>query len=343
MRERFAAWGRDGARIIVAPHGDVDGLSAGVLVVRVLERLGAVPIVELPGKGEHVHSASMRARLAGLRGDGLVVLDMGSRRGPIVEGLSTIVIDHHDAAEIPDNTLYVSGATLDPVPPTGLLAYELLAPLVPLDDIAWLAVMATIGDLGERHPFIADLAPIAARYKKTHFKEAIALINAARRSATYRAQLAWNVLASASGPVDIARGALPGVAELEACRAEVKAEVERVARVAPKLANDVAMIRFTSGAQVHPLIATRWAPRLAPKIVIAANDGYLPGRVNFAVRSASTIDLLAFLRGLGLGAVEGEFANGHPRATGGSIPPHEFARLLAALGHVDVARRSGDS
>ena len=85
--------------------------------------------------------------------------------------------------------------------------------------------------------------------------------------------------------------------------------------------------------RVRPLIATRWAPRLAPKIVIAANDGYLPGRVNFAVRSASRTDLLAFLRGLGLGVVEGEFANGHPRATGGSVPPHEFARLLTALGH----------
>ena len=55
------------------------------------------------------------------------------------------------------------------------------------------------------------------------------------------------------------------------------------------------------------------------------------GRVNFAVRSAAPIDLLAFLRGLGLGHVDGEFANGHPRATGGSIPPHEFARLLNAL------------
>lgn len=103
-------------------------------------------------------------------------------------------------------------------------------------------------------------------------------------------------------------------------------------RLPPRIAGDVAVIRFSSPAQIHPLIATRWAPRLAPKIVIAANDGYLPGRVNFAVRSASQVDLLALLRGLGLGRVEGEFANGHPRATGGSVPPHEFERVLAALG-----------
>lgn len=319
--------------MIVAPHGDVDGLSAGVLVVRALERLGASPIVELPGKGEHAHSAQMQARLRTLRGDALIVLDMGSRRGPIVQGVPTIVIDHHDASEIPDDVLYVSGAVLDPVPPTGLLAYDVLAPLVDLDDSAWLALLATVGDLGDAHPFRERLASIAARVKKTHVKETVALLNAARRSAHYRPQLAYDVLAAARGPDEIARGTLPGVSELAACRAEVKAEVERVAHVAPRVANDVALIRFSSAAQIHPLIATRWAPRLAPKIVIAANDGYLPGRINFAVRCARDVDLLAFLRALPLGSIEGEFANGHPRATGGSIPPSEFERLLVALGY----------
>ena len=53
--------------------------------------------------------------------------------------------------------------------------------------------------------------------------------------------------------------------------------------------------------------------------------------VNFAMRCVSPIDLLEFLRELGLGEVEGEFANGHPRATGGSVPPAEFDRFLHAL------------
>lgn len=331
-RARFVALGQRRSKVVVAPDRDVDGLASGVLVVRALERLGAEPIVMLPGKGEHVHSPTMRARLAQLPVDALVVLDMGSRRGPIVEGLPTIVIDHHDAREVPDGALFVSGAGYEPVAPTGLITYVLLADLVDLDDVAWLAVLATIGDLGEAHPFGQQLGAIAARHKKTHFKHAVALLNAARRSASYRPELAWDVLKAASGPADIARGLVPGVDELERCRAEVKAEVDRVARVAPQVRGDVALIRITSGAQIHPLLATRWVSRLAPKIVIVANDGYIPGRVNFAVRSASKIDLLAFLRGLGLGDVEGEFANGHPRATGGSIPPHELARLLAALG-----------
>jgi hypothetical protein len=319
-----------GARIAVAPHTDVDGLAAGVLAIETIRRLGGEPLVALPGKGEHVHTPSMRARLRELRPDGLIVLDMGSRSGIIVEGLPTIVLDHHDAREAPDRALFVSAAGYEPVVPTGLLAYYVLSALTDLDDFAWLAVLAAYGDLG--HPFASVLGPIAARYKMTHFKKAVALVNSARRAGSYQPDVALAALRAARGPADIAHGDSPEVARLASLRAEVAAEVTRVARVPPRIVGDVALIRFTSSAQIHPLIATRWMQRLHPKIVLVANDGYLPGRVNFAMRCAADIDLLAFLRGLDLGPVEGEFANGHPRATGGSIPPHEFERLLAALG-----------
>lgn len=319
-----------GAKIAVAPHTDVDGLAAAVLAIETIERLGGEPLVVLPGKGEHVHSTSMRARLHGLRADGLIVLDMGSRRGPIVEGLPTIVIDHHDAREVPDHVIFVSAARAEPVAPTGLLAYYVFSPLADLCDLAWLAVLAAYGDLG--HPFASVLESIASRYKKRHFMEAVALINSARRASSYRPDVALAALRAARGPADLARGNSLEVAQLASLRAEVAAEVARVARTPPRIVGDVALIRFSSGAQIHPLIATRWMQRLRPKIVLVANDGYLPGRVNFAMRCAADIDLLAFLRRLGLGPVEGEFANGHPRATGGSIPPYEFDRLLAALG-----------
>jgi single-stranded-DNA-specific exonuclease len=330
-RELLRGWGARGARVLVAPDKDVDGLAAAALTIRTLERLRAIPIPMLPGRGEHVHSPAMRDRLAAAHGDGLVVLDMGSRRGPIVQGLPTIVIDHHDAREVPDVTVFVSAAGHEPVAPTGLLAYLVMRELVSLDDVAWLAVLATVGDLGPRHPFAAELAGIDV--KKTHLQKAVSLINAARRAPAYQPQLALHVLLAANGPDEIAKGTVAGVDALEDCRRAVQAEVERVARVPPLIAGNVALLRFSSPAQIHPLIATRWAPRLAPKIVIAANDGYLPGRINFAVRSASDVDLLAFLRGLGLGEVEGEFANGHPRATGGSVPAREFDRMLAALGY----------
>lgn len=305
------------ARIIVAPDRDADGLAAAVITIRAIERLGGTPIIELPTKGEHVHAPSMQARLARLRAGGLVVLDMGSRSGPIVEGLPTIVIDHHDARHRPDGAIFVSESS----PATGQLAHDVWSPLVDLEDQRWLVALALAGDSG----VIPD-----GPYKKTHIKKLVSLVNSARRSASCQPKLALDLLLAANGPEEVLRN--PGIAALEACRAEVKAEVDRVARTAPKIAGNVALIRFSSSAQVHPLIATRWAPRLAPKIVIAANDAYLPDRVNFALRSASKTDLLAFLRELPIGNVEGEFANGHARATGGSIPPADFVRLVTALG-----------
>lgn len=49
------------------------------------------------------------------------------------------------------------------------------------------------------------------------------------------------------------------------------------------------MITISSGAQIHPLIATRWCSSLKGKnlrYVMVANHGYLPNKVNFAARIA---------------------------------------------------------
>lgn len=51
----------------------------------------------------------------------------------------------------------------------------------------------------------------------------------------------------------------------------------------------VALITINSGAQIHPLIATRWCSSLKGKhlrYVMVANHGYLPDKVNFAARIA---------------------------------------------------------
>src|SRR5690606_15086745 len=152
------------------------------------------------------------------------------------------------------------------------------------EDLAWLAWLGTVGDLGPSHPFAHELAEPMAHHRKTHVQRAVSLVNAARRAGRYRPQAALDVLLAAAGRAAIARGSSPGVAGLVACREEVNAELARVTRVPPRIAGEVALVRFSSPAQVHPLVATRWVSRLAPKIVIAANDGYLPGRVNFAVR-----------------------------------------------------------
>lgn len=68
-------------------------------------------------------------------------------------------------------------------------------------------------------------------------------------------------------------------------------------------AGTVALITINSGAQIHPLIATRWCSSLKGKnlrYVMVANHGYLADRVNFAARIAKNranpdvpVDLIA--------------------------------------------------
>lgn len=53
--------------------------------------------------------------------------------------------------------------------------------------------------------------------------------------------------------------------------------------------------------------------------------------MNFSVRGGGEADLVALLRAA-LPEASGEFARGHPRATGGSLAPQEFALLLRRLG-----------
>jgi hypothetical protein len=74
---------------------------------------------------------------------------------------------------------------------------------------------------------------------------------------------------------------------------------------APRAAADpCARTPVHAGAQVHPLIAQRWVGRLKQsdrsgklQAVMCANDAYLPGRVNFSVRRASSsTDLIALLK-----------------------------------------------
>jgi single-stranded DNA-specific DHH superfamily exonuclease len=317
-------------RVVVTAHNDVDGLSAAVIVTRALSTRG-VEVETLPARrGEHVHQDVMRARLASLSPDALVVLDMGMRAGPIVEGIPTLVIDHHDGvAGRPSGAVVVNGFDREPVAPSSVLAFVVCRHIPELERAAWLAALGAVADLGTAAPFagLLGIEPRGAAWAR-----AAALLNAGRRAPEDDAATALRVLSRAGSVHEIAAGRVPGVDRLQEHRKVVQAEVDRCSRVAPQMMGDAALIRCSSAAQVHPIVATRWSGRLAPAVVIAANDGFLSGRVNFAVRSRSDTNLLEWLRGLSFTPAPGsEYGNGHPRATGGSVTPEEFERFLAAV------------
>lgn len=315
---------------MVASHNDVDGLAASLIVVRALEASGATAEALPARRGEHVHQDAMRTRIMTMAPEALIVVDMGSRPGRILDGVPTLVIDHHDASGgVPADAIIVNGYDREPVATSSVLAYAVCVHLPGIEASAWVAALGAVADLGTAAPFESLLG---FEVRGTAWSKAVSLLNAGRRAPEDDAMTPLQVLQRAKNVQEIAKGLVPGVERLEGYRRAVQAEVARCSRVAPQILGPVALIRFSSGAQVHPLIATRWSARLAPKVVMAANEGFLPGRVNFAVRSATDVNLMHWLKGLRFKpSREAEYANGHPRATGGSLPVDEFDAFVDVL------------
>ena len=296
-----------GARTVV-PHTDADGLAAGALALRARgEDAGAAVLLR---RGETPFGTN-----APLPEGSVAVLDWGVR--PLHR--PGILVDHHAPEAKPRNgQVVVSGYGEQPETTTAALVRRLL-PETP----AWVAAVGAVGDLGDQ----GFALPETAGAPRGAVRRLVPLINAPRRLQDGPVGDALALLvetASANEALHDRRITL-----LEEARAEWRSEFERVRRTAPSVGRAVAVIRFTSPAQVHPLVATQWQKRLAPRPVIAANEGYLPGRVNFSIRGG-TGDLRRLLRDA-LPEAEGEFAHGHDRATGGSLTPDEFELLVRRL------------
>ena len=201
------------------------------------------------------------------------------------------------------------------------------------DTPAWLAAVGAAGDYGDAAFSRPECDGVAQARLKTAVKNLAALVNAPRRTPSLDGvRVALAILTDAAGPKEAL--ADPRCSVLEEAKKEYRAAFDAAMKSAPAVGERVAVIRFSSPYQVHPLVAQTWLRRLAPKPVLAANDGYLPGRVNFAVRGGDGVDLRAMLRDALPGGPSdgtGEFAHGHDAATGGSLSPGDFEVLVGNL------------
>jgi single-stranded DNA-specific DHH superfamily exonuclease len=317
-------------RVIVLHDFDADGVTAGVVLQRALERAGFTDVERvIPTRERDAWAEVNRALLATDDLGALFVLDLGSRDEALANA-PTCIIDHHRPDGVPPNATLISAYTWDPIPNTSLLVYDLCAAIADVRDLDWIAAIGALSDLGERAPF-ALLAEVRERYSIKDLKEATALVNAARRASEYRPEVAARALLEHASARELVASQSEDVAWLRAARAEVQREMAEAKKAAPKFANNVALVRIRSRCQVHPVIAQIWRTRLPKYIVIVANDGYLPGRVNFSMRTSSQVNLLDFLRAIDLGEGEGSYAHGHDQATGGSLPLERWEQLLAKL------------
>jgi single-stranded-DNA-specific exonuclease len=291
----------------IVPHTDADGLSAGAIAYRGVPR---PPIVVLLGRGQTPFGPD-----APLPDGQVAVLDWGVRE----VARPGLIVDHHVPEEPgrPDQ-IVVSGHGEEPEVSTAILMSRIV-PEAP----RWLAALGGYGDLGSR----AFKLPECDGAPRSAIRTLTPLINAPRRLRDGPVETAWRLLVEHDEIGAVTRDAR--LKDLHEARRICSSEFDRVIRTPPVVGSRCALVRFSSPCQVHPLVATTWARRLAPRPVIAANDDYIPGRVNFAVRGG-TEDLRVLLR-QALPDETGEFAHGHPAATGGSLDPERFEALLRNL------------
>ena len=331
LRERFQIFlsGLPDGRAVVLADGDVDGLGAACLV---WDALGDREKTFLtPPKGRNAFGDEAAAMVAREEPAALFVLDLGVSERVIAPGVPTLLLDHHHPRGAPEGATVLSGYGMEPVPTSSLLAFKVCG----TEANGWKANVGNQGDLGPSDP---DLNDQRAGGTKRAFDMAKSLLNSAKRSSDpdQAVPAAFRVLVAAGSPKAVVEATGPDAEILHHFADEVKRELAEAKKNGPKFSKTepLAVVRFSSPARVHPLIAQSWRGRLPKFAIMAANDGYVPGRTNFSMRGNAGIDLLAILAKYGeqLGIDEPEYGHGHHAATGGSLPTETFERLVGAMG-----------
>jgi single-stranded-DNA-specific exonuclease len=334
VRQTFAAGLAEFDRsrpVLIASHNDADGLAAAAILARAFAAVAWPAVPPILGRGENPWSAEFREAARAQEPGGLIVADLGTRAGPILPGVPTIIIDHHVPTGTPAGATVICGYGMEPIPTSSLLAFWCAGALTDTTPLLWLAAIGLIGDMADDAGF-PEMAAARAAYGITALRAATSLLNAPRRSALGDAGPALQLLMSANGPKEVTSGARPETAALLAAKEEVKSAVEAGKRVPPKLRNGIALVRFDTPCQVHPLLAQTWRGRLKNEIVLAANAAYRPGWVHFAVRSGRKVDLIDFLAKHAPPGADENYGSGHTTATGGALRPADWNAFIAGLG-----------
>ncbi len=326
-------------RVVCLHDSDADGVTAGVVWQRAMEQLGFTDVKRLSATRErNAFAPETKTIIAAEKPDFLFVMDLGSQPQKIVENVPTCFIDHHRPGGALSVDTLISAYTWNPVPNTSLIVYDLFSALTDLSQYDWIAAIGIISDLGEKAPFEL-LAAARQKYTAKWLKEAVSLVNAARRAAVYEPETAAQALLTFTNPKDLVSSDTAQVERLRAAKREVNVELNEARKAAPVFAGKVALIRMNSPCQIHPLIAQSWRTRLPKYIVIAANESFMPGKVNFAARtSADGVSVLDFLRSFKLENVgTGSYGQGHDQASGGVLPIMAWNELLKKMGFPDGA------
>ncbi len=309
----------------VVPHTDADGLAAGAIALRARGESADRAVLLGRGVNPFTHPHLVPGPLP-------AILDWGIRSFD----RPALFADHHaPEAEPRDDQLLVSGFG----EPKGVSTSVLMRRIVP-DAPAWLAAVGAVGDYGD-----AGLAqPECAGAAKTAVRKLVPLINAPRRCPDGPAvRTALAILVEHDDPREALKD--PRIAELEEAKRAWRAAFDAAVRTRRRCSATTSPSSDLRAAyQVHPLAPQTWSCR--PR-QLRGDRGERrlpagPGELRDAVRAPQgrrppRLRCLARRRRAERTRCcrtppATARARGHAGATGGSVTPAEFERLMKAMG-----------
>lgn len=179
--QQFATWlasHASNARFCVLCHSDADGISAGAILHRALQRSGREVGTIVTQKFENAWSESVRDRVQATSPRALIVCDLGVRARPVLAALPTCFVDHHYFSDAPSDGVVITGFQVEPCPTSGLIAFWCASGVVDVLDLKWIAAISLLSDSGERAPF-EELTSAKSTHSLSALREATTLLNSA--------------------------------------------------------------------------------------------------------------------------------------------------------------------
>jgi single-stranded-DNA-specific exonuclease len=209
--QQFARWlasHSSDAKLGVLCHSDADGIAAGAILHRALQRSRREVATIVTQKFENAWSESVRDRVQASAPGALIVCDLGVRARAVLDALPTCFIDHHHFSDAPLNGMVITGFQVEPCPTSGLIAFWCANAIADVSDLEWIAAISLLSDVGDRAPF-AELTSAKSAHGLSALRETTTLLNAARRSSRGDAEPALRLLSRAISPREISRSDSP--------------------------------------------------------------------------------------------------------------------------------------
>ena len=330
--EAFESFARhaEGRHLAIACRGDAAGMAAAQMARRWLAaRREGTSVVLTPEKGRLLSGSHLAERARQVGAGALLSLDLGASDEAVLPGPATLQIDVHRHPANQKATV-IEAVAPQAAEPAGVVLYRLLGELGEVGHLAWLATMAA--EAG--HPKVdRPTLPVGAKgFSKTALREVEVLLNSAGRSGDPATAKALALLERNDGPAELLADDSAELSRLRHCRAEVMQALAQWSRQRPHFMWRVALVPVASSCRIEEILAAMWARQLLRYMVVAANSGYVPGKVHVIARTASADrDLLRLLDKTAPEGLEQPFALGRRDYVEAILPRKAWEQMLQKM------------